>query len=100
MSRPAAERITVRTIAAEAGVSIATVSRVMTGRGGHVAPATRQRVRAAAQRLGAGAPAPSDGTDGAVLVRCPYALTDYFGAIVSSVAEALDAHGRRVVLSA
>ncbi|MCZ4119806.1 LacI family DNA-binding transcriptional regulator [Streptomyces sp. H39-S7] len=92
-------RATVRSIAAEAGVSIATVSRVMSGQD-NVADATRRRVRAAADRLGA-APALRRGTaEGAVYVRCPYVLTDYFGVIVSSIAETLDLHGRRLVLSA
>ncbi|MDP9395423.1 MAG: substrate-binding domain-containing protein, partial [Actinomycetota bacterium] len=39
-------------------------------------------------------------TGGAVHVRCPYVLTDYFGVIVSSVAETLALHGRRVILDA
>jgi LacI family transcriptional regulator len=99
MGRPAKAGATVRAIAGEAGVSIATVSRVMNGHD-HVAPATRERVRAAAERLGALASAPAGGAGGAILVRCPYALTDYFGVIVSSIAETLDLHGRRLVLSA
>ncbi len=37
---------------------------------------------------------------GAVYVRCPYVLTDYFGLIVSSIAETLDRHGRQVILNA
>ena len=37
---------------------------------------------------------------GAVYLRCPYLLTDYFGLIVSSVAETLALHGRAVVLDA
>lgn len=96
MGRPAKSHVPVRTIAAEAGVSIATVSRVMNGRP-DVTPVTRERVLAAAKRLGASPPARGGDT---VLVRCPYALTGYFGAIVSSVAESLDLHGRRLVLSA
>ena len=35
-----------------------------------------------------------------MLVRCPYTLTDYFGLIVSAIAEALDVNGRQVVLDA
>ncbi|WP_232792330.1 LacI family DNA-binding transcriptional regulator [Actinacidiphila yeochonensis] len=96
-------RATVRAIAAEAGVSIATVSRVMNGHA-HVAPETRELVRRAVARLGAPAPArpgaAAGSAAGAIYVRCPYVLTDYFGVIVSSIAEALDLHGRRLVLSA
>jgi LacI family transcriptional regulator len=101
----------VRAIAAEAGVSIATVSRVMSGRV-PVAPATRELVRQAAERLGAraldprvpGAGASADASagtgPGAVYVHCPYVLSDYFGLIVSSIAETLDLHDRRLILGA
>jgi LacI family transcriptional regulator len=89
----------VRAIAAEAGVSIATVSRVMNGHP-HVAPDTQELVRKAVARLGAPAPARRGTAGGAIYVRCPYVLTDYFGVIVSSIAETLDLHGRRLVLSA
>jgi LacI family transcriptional regulator len=89
----------VRAIAAEAGVSIATVSRVMNGHE-HVAPDTQERVRLAVARLGAPPPARPGTAAGAIYVRCPYVLTDYFGVIVSSIAETLDLHGRRLVLSA
>ncbi|WP_328581087.1 LacI family DNA-binding transcriptional regulator [Streptomyces sp. NBC_00370] len=92
-------RVTVRAIAAEAGVSIATVSRVMNGHE-HVASDTQELVRRAIERLGAPAPARRGASGGAIYVRCPYVLTDYFGVIVSSIAETLDLHGRRVVLSA
>lgn len=92
---------TVRAIAAEAGVSIATVSRVLNDHPA-VAPATRAAVVAAAARLGGPAHAPRGrrGRDGAVCVRVPYVLDDYFGPIVSAVAETLELHGRRLVLSA
>jgi LacI family transcriptional regulator len=90
---------TIRAIAAEAGVSIATVSRVMNGQT-HVAEETRQLVHRALARLGAPPPPPSRASRGAVYVRCPYVLTDYFGTIVSAVAETLDLHGRRLILGA
>lgn len=99
MARAQGSRAGVRAIAAEAGVSIATVSRVMNGHA-HVAPETQELVRRAIARLGAPA-VPRRGTaTGAIYVRCPYVLTDYFGVIVSSIAETLDLHGRRLVLSA
>ncbi|NUS13835.1 MAG: LacI family DNA-binding transcriptional regulator, partial [Streptomyces sp.] len=56
MARQPGSRATVRAIAAEAGVSIATVSRVMNGHAS-VAPDTRELVRRAVARLGAPAPA-------------------------------------------
>lgn len=99
MPRRQGTRATVRAIAAEAGVSIATVSRVMNGHA-HVAPETQELVRRAVARLGAPAPAGRGTAGGAIYVRCPYVLTDYFGVIVSSIAETLDLHGRRLVLSA
>jgi LacI family transcriptional regulator len=80
-------------------VSIATVSRVMNGHA-NVAPDTRELVRRAVARLGAPAPARPGAAGGAIFVRCPYVLTDYFGVIVSSIAETLDLYGRRLVLSA
>lgn len=84
-------------------MSIATVSRVL-NQHGSVAPQTRVLVEQAVERLGARAPGPRGGTakpaDGAVYVRCPYVLTDYFGLIVSSIAETLERHGRRLVLNA
>jgi LacI family transcriptional regulator len=90
-------RPTVREIAAEAGVSIATVSRVMTGKA-QVAPATQELVHLAVERLGAVTRRPA--RNGAIFVRCPYVLTDYFGVIVSSIAETLDLHHQRLILNA
>ena len=99
---PAAiRRATVREVAARAGVSIATVSRVLNGHA-NVAPHTRELVELAAAQLTA-APTGADradGTLGDVYVRCPYVLTDYFGLIVSSIAESLRHHGRGLVLDA
>ena len=50
-------RVTVRDIAAETGLSIATVSRVLNG-GDNVASGTRDRVREVMARLGDRAPEP------------------------------------------
>ena len=92
-----------RDIAAETGVSIATVSRVL-NQAGNVAPQTRELVEQAVERLGIRGPSPRGGAPkpaaGAVYIRCPYVLTDYFGLIVSSIAETLERHGRQVVLNA
>jgi LacI family transcriptional regulator len=99
MPKPSPTRATVRDVAAETGVSIATVSRVLNGRG-NVAPDTRDLVTRAVERLGAHGPRGRGGKPpGAVYLRCPYVLTDYFGLIVSSIAETLELHGRQVVLS-
>lgn len=95
-------RATVREVAAATGVSIATVSRVLNGYGNVAAP-TRARVLEAMATLGARAPAPRSAPaprPGPVYVRCPYVLTDYFGEIVSSVAEQLELHDREVLLDA
>ncbi|MGI8591095.1 MAG: LacI family DNA-binding transcriptional regulator [Nakamurella sp.] len=103
MSRQTGGRATVRDVAAETGVSIATVSRVLNHRG-HVAPDTRALVQGAVERLGGRAPepraAPAAKSDGAVFLRCPYLLTDYFGLIVSSIAETLELHDLQLVLNA
>lgn len=87
----------VRDIAAETGVSIATVSRVLNDHP-NVAARTRAVVRQALERRGAALPATARRSP--VLVRCPYVLTDYFGAIVSSVAETLSRHGLPCLLDA
>jgi LacI family transcriptional regulator len=96
-------RVTVRDVAAATGVSVATVSRVLTGKG-PVAPQTRQLVRDAMDQLGSRAPVPrqpsAPRTAQTVLVRCPYVLTDYFGIIVSSIAETLAVHRRPILLDA
>jgi LacI family transcriptional regulator len=97
------DRATVRDVAAETGVSIATVSRVLNDHA-NVAPQTRELVRAAMARLGEQAPGArgsrSRSATGAVYVRCPYLLTDYFGLIVSSIAETLELHGMPMLLNA
>jgi LacI family transcriptional regulator len=103
MPRSAGARVTVRDIAAETGVSIATVSRVLNNRAS-VAASTRELVRQATERLSGGAPGPRPraarpNTD-AIFVRCPYVLTDYFGSIVSSIAETLELHGKQLILNA
>lgn len=95
-------RATVRDIAAETGLSIATVSRVLNG-AANVAPHTRDLVLQAVQRRGDRGPlrrGEAPPAAGAVYVRCPYVLTDYFGLIVSSIAETIELHGRQMVLNA
>jgi LacI family transcriptional regulator len=94
----------VRAIAAETGLSIATVSRVLNG-GDNVAADTRQRVRQVVERLGDRAPEPrrrpqARAARPPVFVRCPYLLADYFGHIVTSIAESLALHGQSMLLDA
>ena len=97
------DRATVRDVAAETGVSIATVSRVLNDHA-HVSFETRALVWQAMARLGEHAPSPrgsrSRTTSGGIYVRCPYLLTDYFGLIVSSIAETLELHGKQMLLNA
>lgn len=102
MPRTVGVRATVRDIAAETGLSIATVSRVLNG-AANVAPHTRDLVLQAVHRRGDKAPlrrGELPPASGAVYVRCPYVLTDYFGLIVSSIAETIELHGRQMVLNA
>lgn len=100
MGRRPGSHVTIRAIADEAGVSVATVSRVINGRA-TVAPATQEMVRRAAQRLGGvSVPGAREPDARPVFVFCPYLLTDYFGTIVTSVIETLDLHGRRAVVQA
>ena len=100
---PGGRRPTVRDIAAHTGVSIATVSRVLNG-SPHVSPDTRDLVQRAIEQLSTRAPKdrtpPADAAQDAVYLRCPYLLTDYFGLIVSSIAETLELHGRTLILNA
>ena len=90
---------TVRDIAAHAGVSIATVSRVLNAQE-HVASETRDLVHRSIEVLGGRSPRRRPPRAGAIFLRCPYLLTDYFGLIVSSIAETLELHGRQVLLNA
>ncbi len=92
-------RPTVRDIAAHTGVSIATVSRALNDQA-NVSEHTRELVRRAVRELSARAGRPRRGAPGAVYLRCPYLLTDYFGLIVSSIAETLELHDRTLILNA
>ena len=95
-------RASVRDVAAQTGLSIATVSRVING-DQRVAAPTRALVLDALDLLGPAAPvARGHGrqSGGPVFVRCPYELTDYFGLIVSAIADELAANGRPMLLDA
>jgi LacI family transcriptional regulator len=92
------KRATVRQIAAETSLSIATVSRVLNGQD-NVAPRTRELVLHAARRLGHEGPV-QRAAAGGVFVRCPYLLDDYFGPMVSSIVETIELHGLTAVINA
>src|SRR3954452_18916690 len=86
------KRVTVRDVAAHAGVSIATVSRVLNDQS-HVAPETRDLVQRTIEELGGRVVSRRPAPPGGIFLRCPYLLTDYFGITVSSIAETLDLPG-------
>lgn len=93
-------RSTIRDVAAEAGVSTATVSRVLNDSAG-VAPETRalvlhviERHRFTGRRKRRRVPV----AQGVVAVRCPYILSDYFGLMISDIGRSLRLHGRSLLL--
>lgn len=102
MAELAHSRVTIREVADEAGVSIATVSRVLNGRG-DVAPETRELVSRIIQERGyianRSARGLSAGRTGLVGVLVPLVFPVYFSAILSGASEALYEHDLRVVLS-
>jgi len=95
-------RMTIREIADLAGVSIATVSRVLNGRD-DVSDETRELVRGVVQEHGytvsRSARSLSAGRTGLIGVLVPLVYPVYFSAILSGAAEALYEHDMRVVLS-
>jgi LacI family transcriptional regulator len=95
-------RVTIREIAEAAGVSIATVSRVVNGRG-DVAPETRAHVTQVIQERGyttnRSARGLSAGRTGVVGMLVPLVYPAYFAAILSGVAEALYEQDLRLLLS-
>ena len=95
------ERATIREIARLAGVSIATVSRVVNERP-DVAPATRDAVLAVVKEHGYGtgraATVAARSRTGLIGVTLPNIHAPYFASIAAGVAEALDEHGLRAVL--
>ena len=94
-------RTTIRQIAELAGVSIATVSRVVNG-SGYVAEKTRRSVESVIREHGytanRSARSLSGGRTGLVGVTLPRIHPAYFSLIVAGVAEALYEHDMRIVL--
>ena len=93
--------MTIRDIAELAGVSIATVSRAVNGRG-DVSDETRTLVQRIAREHGYTASRDarglSTGRTGLIGVTLPVIHPTYFSTITASVAEALDVHDMRIVL--
>ena len=94
-------RVTIRDIARAAGVSVATVSRVINGRP-DVSPETRDAVMRVARAhnfaTNRSARALSVGRTGLIGFTVPFVDESYFTAILSGAAEALYEQGQRVVL--
>ena len=95
-------RATIRDIADRAGVSIATVSRVLNGRP-DVAPDTREAVLEVARQLrfstNRSARSLSGGRTGLIGVLVPLVFPQYFSFILAGAAEALAERDLRVLLS-
>jgi LacI family transcriptional regulator len=102
MAQVAGQRLTIRQIADLAGVSIATVSRVLNGRN-DVSDETREVVNRVIRENGytanRSARGLSAGRTGLVGVLVPLVYPAYFSAILAGVAEALSEQDLRVVLS-
>ena len=98
---PPLSRLTIRDIAKLAGVSIATVSRVLNGRG-EVAPETRHAVERVVREYGyspnRSARRLSSGRTGLVGVTLPLIAPSYFSVIVAGAAQALYELDLRIVL--
>jgi DNA-binding LacI/PurR family transcriptional regulator len=93
--------VTIRDVAAEAGVSITTVSRAL-NESGRVGPGTRERVLTAAHRLGY---EPNDlarslhgKATGTIAVLVPDITNPFFPELVNGVQEVANAHGRLLLL--
>jgi LacI family transcriptional regulator len=97
----ARRRVTIREIADLAGVSIATVSRVVNGRG-EVSDETRETVQRVVREQGYSANhnarGLSAGRTGLIGLTIPVVQPTYFSSILSGAAEALDQEDRRIVL--
>jgi LacI family transcriptional regulator len=102
MAQPASQRLTIREIADLAGVSIATVSRVLNGRD-DVADETRDLVTRVIRENGytasRSARGLSAGRTGLVGVIVPLVFPAYFAGILAGAAEALTERDLQIVLS-
>jgi LacI family transcriptional regulator len=93
------EKVTIRQVAEAAGVSIATVSRVLNGHA-DVSAETRQAVERVARERGyqPGRRAGTGQATGLIGVTTPLVHPGYFAQILSGVSEALYEHGLRTML--
>src|SRR5213596_3873668 len=102
MAQGTSQRTTIRQIADRAGVSIATVSRVMNGRG-DVSDETRELVSRIIRENGytanRSARGLSAGRTGLAGILVPLVYPAYFAGIVAGAAEALSERGLQIVLS-
>jgi LacI family transcriptional regulator len=98
-SRGVLGRVTVRQVAELAGVSIATVSRVLNGRA-DVSAETRERVERVVRSHGyvRPVPAPEARRTGLVGITMPFASPAYFATILAGATEALYERDMRAVL--
>ncbi|MET0735179.1 MAG: LacI family DNA-binding transcriptional regulator [Microbacterium sp.] len=94
---------TLHDVAREAGVSLATASRVLNGSARKVADSYRERVEAAAARLGysanLSAQATARGTSGIIALLVADIADPYFGLIASGVARGADEAGLVVTIA-
>jgi LacI family transcriptional regulator len=102
MHQTSSRRSTIAEIAAQAGVSIPTVSRVLNGRP-DVAPATRARIKQIIKESGyvysSAAKGPRKGSSGIIDLLVPGLDNPYVTEIVRGVEEALERTGLRLALS-
>lgn len=101
--RPRTAAATLHDVAHEAGVSLATASRVLNGSARKVAESYRDRVEAAAAKLGysanLSAQATARGTSGIIALLVADIADPYFGQIASGVARGADEAGLIVTIA-
>lgn len=99
---PGARSVTLHDVAREAGVSLATASRVLNGSTRKVATDYKDKVRAAADRLGytanLSAQATARGTSGVIALLVADIADPYFGLLSSGVARGADEAGLIVTI--